>query len=54
MSATVQALCEALSPKLAGGPETRIVAHKIIELAQRGVPDVVTLQAMSLSAFKYE
>jgi hypothetical protein len=33
---------------------TRFVAQKIIELAQRGVGDVATLQAMALSDLKNE
>jgi hypothetical protein len=33
---------------------TRLVARKIIELAQRGVRDVATLRTMTLSEFKYE
>jgi hypothetical protein len=33
---------------------TRLVAEKIIELAQRGVRDVATLQAMALKEFKYD
>jgi hypothetical protein len=54
MSAALKGVCETLSLKLADGPETRLVAQKIIELAQRGVRDVGTLQTMTLSAFKYE
>jgi hypothetical protein len=54
MSEALKGVCETLSLKLADGPETRLVAQKIIELAQRGVRDVATLQAMALSAFKYE
>jgi hypothetical protein len=54
MSKDLKGVCETLSLKLVDGPETRLVAQKIIELAQRGVRDVATLQAMTLSAFKYE
>jgi hypothetical protein len=54
MSEALRGVCDTLSLKLADGPETRLVAQKIIELAQRGVQDVATLQAMTLSAFKYE
>ena len=54
MSKALKGVCETLSLKLVDGPETRLVAQKIIELAQRGVRDVATLQAMTLSAFKYE
>jgi hypothetical protein len=54
MSEALNGVCETLSLKLADGPETRLVAQKIIELAQRGVRDVATLQAMTLSELKYE
>jgi hypothetical protein len=54
MSEALKGVCETLSLKLADGPETRLVAQKIIELAQRGVRDAATLQTMALSAFKYE
>jgi hypothetical protein len=54
MSEALKGVCETLSLNLADGPETRLVAQKIIELAQRGVRDAVTLEAMTLSAFKYE
>jgi hypothetical protein len=54
MSEALKGVCEKLSLKLADGPETRLVAQKIIELAQRGARDVATLQTMALSAFKYE
>jgi hypothetical protein len=52
MSAALKGVCEALDLKLTDDPATRLVAQKIIELAQRGVRD--SLQAMTLSAFKYE
>jgi hypothetical protein len=54
MSEALKGVCETLSLTLADGPETRLVAQKIIELAQRGVRDIATLQAMTLSEFKYE
>jgi hypothetical protein len=54
MSEALKGACETLSLKLADGPETRLVAQKIIELAQRGVRDAATLQTMTLSEFKYE
>jgi hypothetical protein len=44
MSEALKGVCETLSLKLAEGPETRLVAQAIIELAQRGVRDVATLQ----------
>jgi hypothetical protein len=54
MSEALKGVCDTLSLNLADGPETRLVAQKIIELAQRGVRDAATLQAMTLRAFKYE
>jgi hypothetical protein len=54
MSEALKGVCETLSLNLADGPETRLVAQKIIGLAQRGVRDVATLQAMTLSEFKCE
>jgi hypothetical protein len=44
MSVALKSVCETLSLELADGPETRIVAKKIIELAQRGVRDVASAQ----------
>jgi hypothetical protein len=54
MSKALKGVCETLSLKLADGPETRLVAQKIIELAQRGVRDAATLRTMTLSEFKHE
>jgi hypothetical protein len=54
MSKALEGVCETLGLKLTDGPETRLVAQKIIELAQRGVRDVTTLRTMALSAFKYD
>ena len=34
-------------------PNTRLVASKVIELAQRGVRDAPALIAMTLKEFKY-
>jgi hypothetical protein len=52
MSAALASVCEALSLKLIDDGATRLVAEKIIELAQRGVKDVATLSAMTLEQFK--
>jgi hypothetical protein len=41
MSEALNGVCETLSLKLADDPETRLVAQKIIELAQRGVRDAL-------------
>jgi hypothetical protein len=38
---------------LSDDPAARIVASKIIELAQRGVRDAPTLSAMALKEFKH-
>ena len=54
MSEALKGVCATLSLKLTESPETRLVAQKIIELAQGGVPDQATLQTMALSEFKYE
>ena len=42
MSVALKSVYETLSVELADGLETRLVAKKIIELAQRGVRDVAT------------
>ncbi len=54
MSEALKGVCETLDLKLTDDPATRLVAQKIIKLAQRGVRDAATLQTMVLSAFKYE
>jgi hypothetical protein len=48
MSLALQTVCEKLELKLTDDPDTRLVASKIIELAQRGVRDAPTLTAMTL------
>ena len=54
MSAALESVCEKLNLKMVGDPATRLIAEKIIELAQRGVRDAATLSAMILKEFKYE
>jgi hypothetical protein len=54
MSEALERVCDTLSLQQVDGPETRLVARKIIELTQRGVRDVAALQAMALKEFKYE
>ena len=54
MSQALQSVCETLSLKMVDDAATRLVAQKIIELAQRGVRDVATLRTMTLSEFKCE
>jgi hypothetical protein len=51
MSLALESVCEALGLKMADDPATRLVAEKIIELAQRGVRDVDTLRMMALKEF---
>ena len=53
MSLALENVCEKLELKLTDDPTTRLVASKIIELAQRGVRDAPTLTAMTLKEFKY-
>ena len=52
MSLALQSVCDTLKLRLADEPNTRLVASKIIELAQRGVRDAPTLSAMTLKGFK--
>jgi hypothetical protein len=54
MSEALKSVCDTLSLKAVDDAATRLVARKIIELTQRGVRDVATLQAMTLSEFKYD
>jgi len=46
-------VCETLALRLVDDPNARLVASKIIELAQRGVRDAPTLTAMTLKEFKH-
>jgi hypothetical protein len=54
MSEALKGVCDTLRLKMVDDAATRLVARKIIELAQRGVRDVPALQAMALSEFKHE
>jgi len=54
MSEALKGVCETLSLKMVDDAATRLVAQKIIELAQRGVRDVHKLRTMTLSEFKYD
>jgi len=51
MSAAFVAACEALHLKVGDDPETRFVAEKVIELAQRGIRDPDELRTMTLKEF---
>jgi hypothetical protein len=53
MSLALETVCEKLNVPLSDDPATRLVASKIIELAQRGVRDAPTLAAMTLKEFKH-
>jgi hypothetical protein len=46
-------VCGKLGLGLGDDPSTRLVALKIIELAQRGVRDAPTLSAMTLTDLKH-
>jgi hypothetical protein len=54
VSAALESVCDRLGLKMVDDPATRLVAQKIIELAQRGVKDVPTLRAMTLEQLKQE
>jgi hypothetical protein len=51
MSLALEDVCDALGLRMTDDPATRLVAGKIIELAQRGVRDVPTLRTMALREF---
>jgi len=53
MSLALESVCGTLKLRLTDNPNTRLVASKIIELAQRGVRDGTTLSAMTLKEFKH-
>ena len=52
MSAALESVCKALGLNVVDDPATRLVAQKIIELAQRGMRDVTILSAAVLQEFK--
>ena len=54
MSIAFENVCEAMGLKTTEDPATTLVAQKVIELAQRGVRDVVTLYTMTLREFSFE
>jgi hypothetical protein len=53
MSLALETVCETLGLRLTDDSNTRLVASKVIELAQRGVKDAATLSAMTLKEFKH-
>ena len=54
MSLALEDACDTLGLRMTDDPATRLVAEKIIELAQRGVRDVPTLRSMTLAEFKHD
>jgi hypothetical protein len=48
MSAAYVAACDALHLKVGDDPATRLVAEKVINLAQRGIRDPIMLRTMTL------
>ena len=54
MSAAFVPVCETLGLRPLDDPATRLVAAKIIELAQRGVRDATSLRIMTLKEFVRE
>ena len=53
MSLAPETVCGNLNLTLSDDPARRLVASKIIELAQRGVRDAPTLSEMTLKEFKH-
>ena len=53
MSLALETICGKFGMKLTEDPATRVVALKIIELAQRGVHDAPTLTEMTLKELKH-
>jgi len=53
MSLALETVCAKFGMKLTENPATRVVALKIIELAQRGVRDSATLREMTLKELKH-
>ena len=51
MSAAFVAACDALHLKVGDDPATRLVAEKVINLAQRGIRDSDALRTMTLREF---
>ena len=52
MSATLESVCTTLGLNIVDDPVTRLVAEKIIDLAQRGMRDAALLTAATLAEFK--
>jgi hypothetical protein len=53
MSLALETVCGKFGMELTDNPATRVVASKIIELAQRGVRDAPTLSEMAVKELKH-
>jgi len=53
MSLALETVCGKCGMDLLDEPATRVIAQKIIELAQRGVRDAPTLTEMTLKELKH-
>jgi hypothetical protein len=53
MSLALETICGKFGMTLADEPATRVIATKIIELAQRGVRDAPTLSEMTLKEIEH-
>jgi len=54
LSLAFDSACEALGLRTREDPATKLVAEKVIELAQRGIRDVARLRAMTLKELSRE
>jgi hypothetical protein len=53
MSLALETVCGKFGMKLTDEPATRVVAQKILELAQRGVRDTPTITELTLKELKH-
>jgi hypothetical protein len=53
MSLALETVCGKFGMKLTDEPATRVVAQKILELAQRGVRDAPTITELTLKELKH-
>ncbi len=53
MSRALETVCDTLKLRLTDDANTRLVASKVIEFAQRGVRDAPTMTKMTLKEFKH-
>jgi hypothetical protein len=54
MSLALETVCGKFGMELTDNPATRVVASRIIELAQRGVRDAPTLSEMAVKELKHD